>query len=105
MVLAKVRFQMNMLLKGLVIGLVVLISVVAFSVCAEGVGDVCGHSHCAGGDRSQPLRRLARRVVRTLSATFPLGVECFASASRGVFSAVSSLLPASRLAMTVSLRL
>ena len=96
---------MNMLLKYLVIGLVVLISVVAFSVCAEGVGDACGHSHYPGGDRSHPLRRLARRVVGTLSATFSLGPGRFVSSSRGVFSSVSSLLPASRPVMTVSLRL
>jgi hypothetical protein len=96
---------MNMLLKYLVIGLVVLISVVAFSVCAEGIGDACGHSHCSGGERSQPLRRLVRRVVGTLSATFSLGPERFASASGGVFLAASSLLPVSPPVIAVSLRL
>ncbi len=94
-----------MLLKYLLIGLVVLIGVVVFSVCAEGVGDVCGHSHCTGGDRSRPLRRLARRVVGALSATCSLGPECFASASRGIFSAAASLLPVSPPLIAVSLRL
>jgi hypothetical protein len=105
MVLAKMRFEMNMLLKYIVIGLVVLISVVAFSVCAEGVGDLCEHPCCVGGDRSQPLRRLARRLVGPLLAASSLGLERFASSSGGVFSAVSSLLPASPPVMTVSLRL
>jgi hypothetical protein len=104
MVLAKVQSEMNMLLKYLVISLVVLISVVAFSVCAEGTGDACGHSHCAGGDRSHSLRRLVRRVVGTLSATFSLTPGRFVASSGGSFSAASALLSASR-SLTVSLRL
>jgi len=49
-------------LRVLFIILLVVVSVLVLSVCADGIGAGCGHACCTGLQRSRSLRRLARRL-------------------------------------------
>jgi hypothetical protein len=61
------RAQTHLLFRYLVVFVVILTGVIAFSMCAESPVDACVLACCGGADSARPLGRVARWLSRARS--------------------------------------
>jgi hypothetical protein len=90
--------DMNSLLRFFIVALVVFVSVVAFSFCADALCSACTDVCCGGADRAKPLARLTRALTgackSAVSFTLPLSVDAAMSWAQVLASPAPAPLPA-----------
>ena len=96
---------MSILLKYIMVFAMVLIGIIAFSVCAECQLGACMHAFCAGAGGSQPLGRLASGLTGVFLSAASMGLGVLAVASLRFPSAVASFVRAPDLLRASSLRI
>ena len=95
---------MSILLKYIMVFAMVLIGIIAFSVCAECPLDACMQAFCAGADGSKPLGRLGSGPAGVFLAAL-LGLGVLAVASLRFPLAVASFVRVPALLRASSLRI
>lgn len=63
--IATVQFDMDKLLRYVVIALLVVVGVVVLAVCSEGACQTCAEACCGGARRSQAVRSVDQSCFRT----------------------------------------
>jgi len=99
------RSDMSTLLKYCCVLVMILIGIIAFSVCAECPLDSCGQVYCGDADGSRPLGRVASRLFGALLSAGSMALMAFAVASPWFRSAVAALVRAPATMRTSSLRI
>ena len=68
----------------------ILVGIIAFSLCAECPFDACGHAFCGGADGSRPTGRLAFKLTGVFLAAASMGLGLHALTSSWFSSAASA---------------
>jgi len=96
---------MSNLLKYALVFVMILVGIIALSLCAECPRDACGQALCAGADGTRPLGRLASRLTGALLSAASMVFAAFAVASPGFHSAVAAFVPVPATLRALSLRI
>lgn len=104
-VLALYPRDMNSLLKYAIIVLLVIVGAVLLSVCADGVGAVCGHTCCTATDRGRRMQRLARKLRSVFRSIVDVALLLLGGATRGIAASISSLASTGALLKVSALRI
>jgi len=96
---------MNSLLRYALVALLLIVGVVLLSVCADGLGEGCGHACCTGADRSRPLQRLARRLKSRLRSAVDMMLLLLSGAGQGVAASSAPPSPVRVIAQLSALRI
>jgi hypothetical protein len=96
---------MSNLLKYAVVLAMILVGIMAFSLCAECPFDACGQVLCGGTEGSRPLARLAFKLTGAFLSVASTGLGLLSIASLRFGSAPASLARESVLLRASSLRI
>ena len=105
MAIALARSDMSNLLKHVVLFAVILIGIIALSLCAECPLDACMQAFCGGADGSRPPGRVVSGLTGACLSAASMVLGLIAMASPRVRSAVAAFVRVPALLTASSLRI